>query len=81
MQSYHLVSKIFHWVVALMMIGVAAEQFVGNSKLRGIAVAGFMAAAIVISNVTYGVWQDWWWATLIFISGSLYLLPKVNPER
>ncbi len=67
--------------VALMMIGVAAENFVGTSRLRGIAVAGFLAAAIVISNITYGVWQDWWWATLIFISGSLYLLPKEHSAR
>lgn len=60
---------------ALYAIGTAAERFCRYSQPRAIAIAGFIAVALVVGNITYGVWQEWWWATLFFISGAFYLLP------
>ncbi len=63
-------------VFALLTMGIAAEHFSETSKLRSMALAGLISAMIIICNFTYGVWQDWWWATLILASAAMYLLPK-----
>jgi len=63
---------------ALIMIGTAAEYFILNSPSRAKATTGFIAAVILISNVTFGVWQDWWWATIIFVAAMIWLLPKTE---
>lgn len=62
--------------ITIMMMGVAAEKFVLGSKERGIAVAGFIAAATVVCAITYGVWQDWWWAALFITAATLTLIAK-----
>lgn len=62
-------------VITIMLMGLAAEEFIYKSPLRAIATCGFLAAVIIISNVTYGIWQDWWWAIVICIAASLHLLP------
>lgn len=65
--------------VAILTMGISIEYFCRNSHLRTMAAAGAMTVGIVLSGVTYGVWQEWWWATLFFVSGTLYLLPKRFP--
>jgi hypothetical protein len=35
---------------------------------------GLIVAATIISSVTYGVWQDWWWASIIFAGAMLNIL-------
>lgn len=39
------------------------------------AVSGVITAVIIISSLTYGAWQFWWWACVFFVVGTLYLLP------
>jgi len=42
------------------------------------ATAGLCAPIILISSVSYGVWQDWWWATLFIAAGVLSLVPRTK---
>lgn len=65
--------------VALLTMGISVERFCEHSYLRAMAAAGFIAAAILLSSVTYGVWQEWWWATLFIVSGVMHLLPRKLP--
>jgi len=39
------------------------------------AVSGVITATIIISSLTYGAWQFWWWGTVFFAIGTLHLLP------
>lgn len=40
------------------------------------AVSGIIIAVIIISSLTYGAWQFWWWACVFFAIGTLHLLPS-----
>lgn len=64
---------------ALLTIGITVERFCAHSRLRAMAAAGTMAVAILLSSVTYGVWQEWWWAALFFAAAILHLLPEKFP--
>jgi len=48
------------------------------SKPQMIATAGLVIAAMVISNLSYGVWQDWWWASIVLAGG---LVSFIKPSR
>ena len=51
------------------------QKFVQSRGHAG-AVSGVIMAAIIISSLTYGAWQFWWWACVFFAVGTLHLLPK-----
>jgi len=58
----------------------AAERLARNVtpvQAAGMAAAG--TAVAVISFVTYGVWQEWWWATASLAAGACALIPR-GPE-
>jgi O-antigen ligase len=57
-------------VFALILLAREMLAWVGDSRARAIATAGFVIAATVISSVSYGVWQEWWWASL-FLGAAL----------
>lgn len=38
------------------------------------AISGVVGAATIISNLSYGLWQDWWWASVIFAGSQIFLL-------
>jgi O-antigen ligase len=40
-----------------------------------IALCGIAAAAIVNASLTFGVWQDWWWAAIILSISAVALIP------
>ncbi|MBL4852748.1 MAG: O-antigen ligase family protein [Robiginitomaculum sp.] len=40
------------------------------TEVQLVALAGLTASAIIIAGFSYGVWQDWWWAVIIF-SGAI----------
>ncbi len=52
-----------------------AQKFAAH-KPRALALAGFMACLIVISSLTYGVWQYWWWGMAFIAIGALQFVPK-----
>ncbi len=60
--------------VALYLIGARLLPLVERSTAFAMGVTGLITAASIISSVTYGVWQDWWWASIILASASLNLL-------
>ena len=43
-------------------------------KFRILSILSFITAAFLICNTTYGVWQDWWWATMIFCASLLQII-------
>lgn len=43
----------------------------GLSRPHLIAAAGFCAATVTMASLSYGVWQDWWWASIIFIAATI----------
>ena len=47
-----------------------------QSQVHGGAVSGVIIAALVISSITYGAWQFWWWGSIFLAIGALYLLPR-----
>ncbi|HHL42513.1 MAG TPA: O-antigen ligase domain-containing protein, partial [Hellea balneolensis] len=44
-----------------------------------VATAGLVMSATVISSLSYGVWQDWWWATVI-LGASVISLIRTAPR-
>jgi len=36
-----------------------------NNRYEIMVLNGFMMSTILLCNVSYGVWQDWWWAAII----------------
>ena len=55
-----------------------AVDWVDGEPKRAAAVAGLVAASTVVGAVSFGVWQEWWWA-LLFLAAAL--LPVHLPER
>ena len=55
-------------VLALTLLGMG---WAGQNRDRAMAVAGFIAVATVISGVSYGIWQEWWWASLFLCAGLI----------
>lgn len=43
----------------------------GLSRPQLISASGFCAATTVMASLSYGVWQDWWWASIIFIAATI----------
>jgi len=42
--------------------------------------SGLIIAVLIISSTTYGVWQFWWWASVFFALGLVYLLTPKSHE-
>ncbi len=51
------------------------HDFVQN-RAQGASVSGVIIAVLIISSLTYGAWQFWWWSCVFFAVGVLHLLPK-----
>lgn len=76
-----------HIWVELGLIGIClglcalfwSYKMVQNSKnlqkTTVIALCGTGAAALVNASLTFGVWQDWWWAAIIVALSSVVLIP------
>ena len=54
------------------------KSFVHSRGHAG-AVCGVIMGTIIVSSLTYGAWQFWWWGSVFFAVGTLYLLP--SPKR
>ena len=46
-----------------------------QNQAQGGAVSGVIAATLIISSITYGAWQFWWWGCVFLAAGVLHLLP------
>jgi len=59
--------------LTLGLLGHELYQEIGNDPKLAVPVAGYVAATILICTVTYGVWQEWWWGSLIIAAATLDL--------
>ena len=50
-----------------------------QSPAHGGAVSGVISAALIISSLSYGAWQFWWWGCVFLAIGALYFLPDSKP--
>ena len=46
------------------------------SRPRLVATSGFVIAATVMASFSYGVWQDWWWAIIIFAAAQIFCIKE-----
>jgi len=46
-----------------------------QSRAHGGAVGGIIVAVLIVSSLTYGAWQFWWWGCVFLAVGALHLLP------
>ncbi len=60
------------------LLGQQALKFSEGGRARSMAAAGIIAPIILISSVSYGVWQHWWWACLFLCAGVLHLVPRTK---
>jgi len=68
-------------VLACLALFLAAQKLTKQgilSKVQLMALAGLTASTIAIAGFSYGVWQDWWWATIIFSASIISLVKKTN---
>lgn len=65
-------------VVAIIFIGRSTKHFASQGRARSLAAAGVMAALMVVSSASYGVWQDWWWASALLAIGICHWVPKTQ---
>ncbi|NNE57174.1 MAG: O-antigen ligase family protein [Hellea sp.] len=63
----------------LFMLQKKLTSYVEKDSYSAVYIAGYVAAALTICTLTYGVWQEWWWGALIFI-GALIPIVKMNTE-
>ncbi len=56
--------------LAILFGGWSLARLFAHNRAGAAAAAGTIAAAGVIANVSYGVWQEWWIATL-FVAAAL----------
>ena len=42
-------------------------------------IAAFTITIVIISNLSYSVWQDWWWASIVFCASLItYIYKKIQ---
>ena len=57
-------------VLAVCALCSLALDWVGGDRGRAVAVAGLVACTTTVSAISFGVWQEWWWAS-VFLAGAL----------
>lgn len=50
-----------------------------QSGSHGAAVSGVIMAILIISSLSYGAWQFWWWGSIFLAIGALHFLPGSKP--
>lgn len=68
-------------VIACIGLYFGAQKLTGSeglSKQRMIAATGLCAATAAMASLSYGVWQDWWWASIIFAATTISFVKKTT---
>lgn len=55
----------------LFLLGRHISAQAAKSRYYAAAMSGFILGATIISATTYGVWQHWWWASLILTASII----------
>jgi len=45
-------------------------------KSQMVAASALCGATVVMASLSYGVWQDWWWAVIIFAAATISFIRK-----
>jgi hypothetical protein len=62
--------------------GNMAQTWILRSDIDPITASRtLMFISTLIASVSYGVWQDWWWAVLFCIAACLYLVKTHNSDE
>lgn len=51
-----------------------AKQFIRRHEDRAFGLCGFLTVFIIVSSLSFGVWQFWWWGTLFLGLAGLNLV-------
>lgn len=57
-----------------------AKRFVRDQPDRAFGLCGFLTAMILLSSLSFGVWQFWWWGTLFLGLAALNLVQTLSPK-
>ena len=57
-----------------------AKRFVRIHPNRAFGLCGFLTAVILLSSMSFGVWQFWWWGTLFLGLAGLNLVQILTPK-
>ena len=57
-----------------------AKRFVRDQPDRAFGLCGFLTAMILLSSLSFGVWQFWWWGTLFLGLAALNLVQTLTPK-
>lgn len=71
----------FIGVVLVLVLILFSVRVIGNNTStpdRSALVSGVLVAVILISSMSYGAWQFWWWGCIFLSFGFVHLLPKDN---
>ena len=55
-------------LITLYWLGRHILTHVRADRHYAVIVCGFMMIVTVIANISYGIWQEWWWASIIYAS-------------
>ncbi len=53
-------------IITLYLLGKHLTEHIRRNRLYAVMLCGFMITVIIIANISYGVWQEWWWASIIY---------------
>lgn len=62
-------------------LGMSASNKFKDNPPQMAAISGFFTTALLVCNVSYGVWQEWLWAALILTSAIVILVPKHHVSK
>ncbi len=62
--------------IALYLGGRRLTGSSGLPKPAMVAASGLVAATAVMASLSYGVWQDWWWAAIIFAGATISFIKE-----
>ena len=65
--------------IVLFMLRHSLKNAIQRKPELAIPMAGFLAAALTLCTITYGIWQEWFWGALILI-GALIPMSIMNAK-
>ena len=65
--------------ITLFMLRQSLKNAMDRSSELVIPMVGFLAAALTLCTITYGIWQEWFWGALLLI-GALIPMSIMNAD-
>lgn len=71
---------VFLFSAAAMSLAVRVSTSWSLSRLQGAAIAACSGAILVFANVTFGAWQEWFWACAAWVAAMCFLIGPEHQE-